>query len=42
MKNHKNDNKGEFLNFYEFTLYMILAIFLAKAIPMMTIFVKKI
>ena len=27
MKNHKNDNKGEFLNFYEFTLYMIFEFF---------------
>ena len=27
MKNHKNDNKDEFLNFYEFTLYMIFKIF---------------
>ena len=27
MKNHENDNLGEFLDFYEFTLYMILKIF---------------
>ena len=27
-ENHKNNNKGEFLDFYEFTLYMFLKVFL--------------
>jgi len=31
-KNYKNDNKGEFLDFYEFILYMIRPIFLKKVI----------
>jgi len=40
MKNHKNDNQGELMDFYELTLNMIFAIFLKMAIPRMTIFVK--
>ena len=38
--NHKNDNQGKFLDFYEFTLYMNFAIFQKLAIPIMTIFMK--
>ena len=36
MENYKNDNQGEFIVFYELTLYMI---FLKMVIPIMTIFV---
>ena len=31
-RNHKNDNKGRFPDFYEFTLYMILKNFYGMAI----------
>jgi len=40
MNNHKNDNQGESLDFYELNLYMIFAIFLKMTIPIMTIFVE--
>ena len=36
----KNDNKGEFSDFYKFTLYMNFANFLKMAFPMMAIYVK--
>ena len=39
-ENHVNDNKIESLDFYEFTLYMILVIFPKMAKPMLAISVK--
>ena len=38
-ENHNNELR-EFLGFYELTLYMIFAIFLKMAIPIMVIFLK--
>ena len=40
MKNHKDDNLGEFQGFYEFTLYMNFDDFRKMGIPMMGIYVK--
>ena len=37
---HKNNNQGDFLDFYEFILYMIFSMFLKMANPIMTIFMK--
>ena len=39
-ENNINHTEGEFLDFYEFTLYMIFASFLEMAIPIMAIFSK--
>ena len=39
-KNQKNYNQGEFIDFYELTLYMIFTIFHKKTIPIMTIFLE--
>ena len=39
-ENYKNDNWGEFLDFYKFTLYMNYDNFLKMAFPMMSIYVK--
>ena len=39
-RNHKNANGSEFPEFYEFTHYMIFAIFLKMAIPIIAIFVE--
>ena len=37
-ENHKNDNQGGFLDFNDFTLYMIFSIFLKIANRIMAIF----
>ena len=39
-ENLKNNNKGEFSDYYEFTLSMIFVIFLKIAIPTMAVFVE--
>ena len=40
MKKHKKDNWVEFLDFNELTLYMIFAIFMKMAVPIMARFIK--
>ena len=40
-ENHKNDNKGEFQNFYELTLNMNFANLQKMAILTIAIFIKK-
>ena len=39
-KNNKNDDQGEFLDFFEFTLFIIFPIFRKIIVPIAAIFVK--